>query len=354
MRFQRSKGRFSLLSISFTIYNRSLKLTREGAFFIILIIGIGFGAINTGINLLYLILSMCLSFIIVSGILSEITLKNLSVIRLIPKEIFAEQPFPVQMEIKNNKRWFPSYSIWLEEDIDSDLNIPKQYFYHIKTGESEKKNVLWILPQRGLFKTDGMRVSTSYPFSFFIKTALIKKTEERVVYPAIRNVDDVSNQLASKGEITSISKGEGSDIFGFRKFTHGDSSKRIHWKTSAKVNHLMIKEHFMGESRKVAIAYDNKINSEQLIIGTHQFFKKFDDGVTKTASLANYFIREGCQVKIITHNQNIPFGSGFTHLSKILFHLALLEPIKAKAAQPLPLQGLSTDVIRLSYSGEYL
>ena len=355
MRFQKTNSGFSPLSFSLTIRNRTLGLTREGLFFIILSLGIGFGAINTGINLLYLILAMCLSFIIVSGILSEITLRHLSVTRKIPTEIFAQQPFPVRVEIKNNKKWFPTYSVWLEEDSDSDLNIPKLYYYHVKAGESENKNVLWMLPKRGLFKTNGIKISTRYPFGFFIKTAIFKRAEERVVYPPIKNLEDISDRLASNiGETTSSIKGAGSDIFGFRRFVHGDSSKMVHWKTSAKVNNLMVKEHFMEENPKVAIIFDNKIDTEQTKKESCKVYKKFDDGVSQAASLANHFIRDGCEVKMVTRGWNIPLGSGFSHLSEILYHLALLEPAKGKTDRSFEIQDMSNGVIRLSYAGEYL
>ena len=61
----------SILTIS--LQNRTLQLTREGFGFIIILFGVGLGAINTGNNLLYLILAMCCSFIAVSGVLSEMS-----------------------------------------------------------------------------------------------------------------------------------------------------------------------------------------------------------------------------------------------------------------------------------------
>ena len=50
---------------------RSLDLTPEGIRFLLLTLGVGAGAVNTGYNLLYLFFAMMLSLIIISGILSE-------------------------------------------------------------------------------------------------------------------------------------------------------------------------------------------------------------------------------------------------------------------------------------------
>ncbi len=57
---------------------RRLKFTREGKFFVGITLGVGFAAINTGNNLLYLLLGMLLALIVVSGVMSEISLRHLT------------------------------------------------------------------------------------------------------------------------------------------------------------------------------------------------------------------------------------------------------------------------------------
>ncbi len=52
---------------------RRLRITFEGKAFLLITLGVGAAAINTGNNLLYLAFSMNLSLIVVSGFLSEWT-----------------------------------------------------------------------------------------------------------------------------------------------------------------------------------------------------------------------------------------------------------------------------------------
>ena len=63
---------------------RRLRATREGKYFVGITLGVGFAAVNTGNNLLYLLLGMMLSLIIASGILSEVSLRDLSLTRTPP------------------------------------------------------------------------------------------------------------------------------------------------------------------------------------------------------------------------------------------------------------------------------
>ncbi len=82
----------------------------------ILAVAVGFAAINTGNNLLYLLLGWLLSFIIASGILSEGTLKRLVVSRRPPPRVWASEPFLMEVVIENQKPHRASY--WIEvEDL---------------------------------------------------------------------------------------------------------------------------------------------------------------------------------------------------------------------------------------------
>jgi hypothetical protein len=56
---------------------RRRRITWEGFFFLLTAMGIGFAAINTGANLLYLLLSMMLALLIISGIYSSLNISYL-------------------------------------------------------------------------------------------------------------------------------------------------------------------------------------------------------------------------------------------------------------------------------------
>ena len=63
--------------IRWALLARPIHFTRFGTFYILFSLAVGAAAINTGNNLLYLMLGLLLGFIIVSGILSDSCLWNL-------------------------------------------------------------------------------------------------------------------------------------------------------------------------------------------------------------------------------------------------------------------------------------
>src|SRR3990172_1019539 len=94
---------------------RTIRPTREGWWFMGASFAVGLAATNTGNNLLYLILAMMLSFVAISGILSEQTMRHLRLQRELPRRLFAGVPASFRVSLVNRKRRLPSYAVHLSE-----------------------------------------------------------------------------------------------------------------------------------------------------------------------------------------------------------------------------------------------
>src|SRR5690348_14025535 len=108
---------------------RSIRLTADGFRFIVLAIGIGAAAVNTGNNLLYLLFAMMLSLIVVSGLLSERCFKGLDLSRRLPSSVCANEPAPAAFVLVNRQRRGAVFSLHVEDVVDGavmnrDVRIP--------------------------------------------------------------------------------------------------------------------------------------------------------------------------------------------------------------------------------------
>src|SRR5258708_15398749 len=90
-------------------WRRKLKITKMGWWYIGLTSGIGIAAINTGNNLLFLVLGLLLASIVVSGILSEQSLKQVRIERRLPSGAAAGQPALIGLVARNPKNRPPSF-----------------------------------------------------------------------------------------------------------------------------------------------------------------------------------------------------------------------------------------------------
>jgi uncharacterized protein (DUF58 family) len=222
---------------------RRLSFTREGRLIVVLSIGVGFAAINTGNNLLYLLLGWLLSFIIASGLLSEMTLKQLKVERRPPPRVFAGEPFLMEVVIHNAKRNRASFSIEVEDLVDTTPLDKRCYFLKIPPGKSQRTSYRHTYVRRGLYTLDGYRVATKFPFALFRKSRDVDAPLDVLVYPARVAVPRPPPRTTSRGEANADRLGRRGEFFGLRERRSGDDHRDIHWRSSARTGRLLVREY---------------------------------------------------------------------------------------------------------------
>src|ERR1700675_79621 len=98
-------------SLRWLAYQVDYRLTRDGIIYLAAVVVLVLAAINTGNNLLFLILACLLGGILVSGILSRIVLTGIELKFDLPEHIFAEQPVVAELELHNEKQMRRSFSL---------------------------------------------------------------------------------------------------------------------------------------------------------------------------------------------------------------------------------------------------
>ena len=304
---------------------RQLKTTGEGKLLIGLTLGLGFGAINSGNNLLYLIMGMLLSLIVVSGILSEYSLRGVVVRRRFRPGLHAGRDTFLSYEITNTKKRLASWSVEIEEifGVDgkwiTDLPFVYQrpaYALHLKPGETQAVAMKLRIDRRGLHKSDGVRIATRYPFSFFRKSLDVTAGADFVVYPSIHAVVPPGRGRLADGAGESSQKlGRGGEYHGLREHRLEDDPRDIHWKTSARMGRLVSREYERSADRRVWLLVQNAMSD------THHA-DHVESAISETASLAHYYQREGWGVGIRTLDGGVEPGNGPGHLTQIMEHLA--------------------------------
>ncbi|MGB7293244.1 MAG: DUF58 domain-containing protein [Thermodesulfobacteriota bacterium] len=288
----------------------STRPTKEGITFLALSIFVGVAALNTGNNLLYLIFGMMLSFIAISGFMSMINLSRIDVRSLTPQNIFALTPISFKLFITNKKILLPSYSITVEVDKE------KGFISYLPAKATKKANIRCFFKQRGWNEIPDIYISTSFPFGFFRKKVLTKTVNEEVlVYPKIEKIDikkSIFNQWSDEKQ--SAKTGLGSDIRSIRTYRDGDNPKLIHWKSSAKIGELMIRELHDDESKSAVIEFSPSDDKTKVEIQ-----------ITRAASLLLELVRHEYEVEFIA--PNITFSSSEIGRSPrpVLRYLALYD-----------------------------
>jgi len=231
-----------------------VRLTRIGTAFVIFTVVIGFAAINTGNNALYIGLSLMLGCLLLSGIASKGGLKHLVVTFDGVDEAWAMRPAHGRLRIHNRSRiWNVRDVIVTSEELAAPLCISI-----IKRGEEIVAHALFSFRRRGLTQLTRVDLYTRYPFGFFLKKRRPRLTGDVIVFPRLLGDDIPRDRFRpTQGELQSANRiGGGTDIHSFRDYVRGDSLRRVHWKKSASLGRWIIKQTEVETGRSVHIVVD--------------------------------------------------------------------------------------------------
>jgi uncharacterized protein (DUF58 family) len=301
---------------------KRLETTREGRYFIAITIGVGLAAINTGNNLLYLVFGWLLSTIIASGVLSEMAMRGLRVVRRPPAAVHAGRPFAIDLEVTNTKRRRASYAISVA-DLEAGRPTDKAVFLlKIPAGGTARASYRHTLHRRGVTRFDGVRISTRFPFGLFTKRRGAALEGEVLVYPAIRPVTLPAPRGRRQGDAPAQKLGRRGEFFALREYREGDDRRAIHWRSSAKAGALLVRELEEESQRRAAIVLDHGLE-----LGADEArARAVEEAIDLAASLAVGYLEAGYAVRVLARGAALgPFAGGGDR-GPLLRGLALLPP----------------------------
>jgi uncharacterized protein (DUF58 family) len=335
-------------------------VTRAGIIYILTAIVIGIAALNTGNNLLYIVVAAMLASIIVSGYASTMVLRPLELEVRLPEHVFAGRQVFGRIIVRNRRRWLPSFSVsviapkkrratkvWRWEQTtfafpstrrlwfslpDRSLRrfdpapvLPaifegSAYFPYIPPQSEHSADLTLRFDRRGRYRQGSFGLSTRFPFSFLTKTRHVPLAREVIVYPSVEPIDEFFEVLPLiTGEFETFVRGRGYDLYRIREYMPEDSARHVDWKATAKSGSPKVREFTREDERKVRIVFDNP--NPGAVTG-----ETYERAVALAASLAWHFTSEHAETSFTAQN----YG-GTPDLYQFLAFLAVIEPTAGKS-----------------------
>jgi hypothetical protein len=280
------------LRLDFLSRLQSFRFTKRGGLLIAIILLIAFACLNTGNNLLILVLSTLMASVLVSGMVSNLVLHDLQVSLKAPESIFAGQTATFSVTLQNLKRWVPSFALRLKSKGDqdgkvegTDFFVQEKCFPYIAAKSRLSLPLECSFENRGVYSVAGFDLHTSFPFGFFARGRGIAAAGNIVVYPRLRNVAHLLVRYPQlKGSHERNARGVGGSLYNIRPYLTGDDARFVHWKSTAKMAKLMVKDLSTEEDRPVLIAF-----STHLPCRNPQTLAAFETAVSSVASLCLHY-----------------------------------------------------------------
>ncbi len=212
---------------------------RGGILFSSAIVLVGFGAVVSANNLLFLIVAAMLATVLASGFLSRLGLAALELDFVAQEHIWARHKASAALRVTNRK-WMPSFSIRVAPVASGGAQV---YFPVVPGGSTVEERVDLLFDKRGAYKHNRFSFSTSFPFGFVERTAQVELRRELIVYPSIELPPEMERMFADvEGELEFHERGRGSDFYRIRPYETFESARHLDWKASARTNELQVRE----------------------------------------------------------------------------------------------------------------
>ena len=160
--------------------HRVLQVSTAGQWYLVLTIALGVVALSSGNNVIYILESILLGALILSGVVSEKFITSIDVsVQFMQAQVGHECWDCVMV---HNKSYKPVYGIEVSEWCDDGVN-KIAYFVKVDGNSTQKVWVKRTFEKRGYTKIHGYWVSTRYPFGFARKSKPISQPVNRLIWP---------------------------------------------------------------------------------------------------------------------------------------------------------------------------
>jgi uncharacterized protein (DUF58 family) len=310
-----------------------VRVTNLGLGFILLTLVVAVAATNTGNNGLYILVSLFLGALVVSGIVSRRNVENLSVALDGPPELFAGVPARFTLSVTNHGR-LPRRAVLVKI---SGASAPL-LFGRVDPGATAARGVDLVFPKRGLRSLESLLVYSGYPIGLFRKGRVHPLAEERLVYPTPARVPAVppDPREAEGGDPRSFLRGRGAEIRNLREAGFGDDPRDVHWPQTARQGRFIVKERASEEGRDALVALD----LHRPAGAPPSWDAAFERAVCEAAGLALQLLSRGNRTGLLLGDALVPPGAGPAHRRFLLRALALT----AASDQPAALRALPAHV----------
>jgi uncharacterized protein (DUF58 family) len=313
-------------------YRMEYRVTVEGWIYIVGVVLVALAALNTGNNLLFLILACLIASILMSGILSSITLAGVEMRLHLPDHIFAGQTVRASVELENEKLTLPSFSLRAESvrtknaPSDAILATPV-YFPYLPRQEVVSQIVPLLFPKRGVYRQEAFRIVTRFPFGFLQKARRLDLAAAAIVYPSVDASPEFLEVLPGiQGAMESLVKGRGQDLYSLRDYLPNDSARHVHWKASARFGSLMVREFAREDDCSVLLVFDPYSIAAQPTASVTEKVR-FERAVSLCAAIAWSFHERSALLEFRGVGIDAPLALASDNIFSVLRHLACVQPL---------------------------
>jgi uncharacterized protein (DUF58 family) len=248
---------------------RHIAFTREGWSFIAILAFVVFGSILRQINLLVMLASMMIPAILFNWRMAAMMIRRIVVRHAITSWVFAGRATVIELEIVNGSHRMNSWNLLLTDTLQRIAPNPTDAPPHtidlvavsVEAGQTSHVSYRCYFAERGIYRLGPVKIASQYPFGLVRAWFQQLETAELYVAPRLGELKPTWNKRrgALAVGMASAARRRGwlpDEFFGLRNWQHGDTTRLIHWRSSAKRGQVVVKQFDQPTDRDFALALD--------------------------------------------------------------------------------------------------
>ncbi len=293
---------------------------------VLLIVVLSFFAISSGWKVLYILTYVLFTLFILSWLWARYSLRKMIFRRAVTSgRVQVGEVFDERLML-DNLSVLPK--LWVQITDGSTLPGHRAGYVASMGG---RKRATWrarsTCKQRGRFQLGPVTATSGDPFGLFRRRISLSSSRELMVLPHILPITNFAlftGGLPGRGRSSRRALQTTTNATTIREYVNGDALSRIHWRSSAHYDKLMVKEFDLDPAVDAWIFLDLH-DTVQAGEGEHS---TEEYGVTLAATVANYLLRQDLSVGMIVNGQHREFLSvdrGERQIERVLELLAVVE-----------------------------
>lgn len=273
-----------------------LSLPREGAAWLGISFVIGFIGWYKNINLMLLMAYLMMGLVAVNGWLALRQVRRLHARRIPVPPAFAGEMFCIPAEATNTLPRPVNIELLTESPVHQSL----WFLPRLRPAETRRAAVDWKVNHRGVVKLSPIIIRSADPFGLIRAARPLGDAAEVVILPRIGQIDLGSLRRwlirlgAGDAQTRRPVRRPGlhhADVRGVRGYRPGDSRREVHWRTTARIGELMVREYDSTEPLDLILVFD----AYQPESGSPA---RFEQAVSLAASIAWTWAKEGTTAEV--------------------------------------------------------
>ena len=309
-------------------------MTKTGFVFIIAGILVYLLASQTQIGWLYLFDAVIWSLLILSVILPWYSLRSLQVERqlLLPAAALREsqlggpledEEIEIRLKVTNDGH-LPRYFIKIVEDCPFEQPGKRQKAFVVASLNPKSALTFAYTAscyRRGYYASAGMTLQSTGLLGLVVQRRTIQLPLRLTVYPVYFQMKGLPAADTGWAELGQAARSKvATEFYGSRDYQHGDSLKHIHWRNTARLGHLMLKEYEQTNQGRVTVVLETGYDFGTGRETTLEYSLKI------AASLARLCADTGRSIDIIAGNTSL-FNAGWREAMDYLARIEVEEDV---------------------------